>query len=139
MANLYGANYTKSERTVPVEILPHAEVNGKVHVAYDSITLAGVVANGDVIYMSKIPAGARVLSVKIASPSLGTTGTANVGTLTDATAFGSAVSFNGGAVAKNLPSLEKFTAEEQLVLTFTAATTLGAGLTVQVAVEFIVA
>lgn len=139
MANLYGVNYTKSEINVPKDIIDHAEVNGRVLSAYDEITLAADLADADVVYLSKIPAGARVKRVTIVSPSLGTTGAVNIGTLNDATAFASAVALSGGAVATDFPSLEKFSTEEQLILTCTAATDAGTGSTIQVSVEFTVA
>ena len=138
MANLYGENYTKSNVDVPFTIVDHAEINGRVMSAYDEITLAADLANGDVIYLSKIPAGARVKRVSIVSPDLGTTGALNIGVTGDATAFATAVALTA-AVANDYPSLEKFSAEKQLILTCTAATDVGTGLKIQVSVEFVVA
>lgn len=137
MANLYGVNYSKSV-AVPPTIIDHAEVNGRSHIAYDEYTLEAVIADADVIYLSKIPSGARVLSIRIISPSLGTTGTVNVGTVDVPDLFATNVAVNGGAVDKVIGSLAKMAKEEQLILTATAATTESTG-TIQVAVEFIVA
>jgi hypothetical protein len=139
MANLYGVNYTKSDIDVPVEIIPHAEVNGKVESAYDEYTFAAEFTNGDVLYMSKIPAGARVKRVSVVCPSLGTTGSCDVGVVGDVTAFKANLALNGGAVAFEGPSLEKFTSESQLILTCDATTDAATGLKIQVSVEFTVA
>lgn len=137
MAALYGVNYTKANISVPVGIIAKGEVSGTVLVAYDEITLAANLANADTIALCRIPKGARVLRVSIVSPTHGTTGAVNIGTGSSATAFASAVAINGGAVDKSYNSLAVMAQDEILTLTATAATTASTGVTIKVAVEYV--
>lgn len=136
MAASYGVNYTKANRSVPVEIIAKGETSGTVLVAYDEITLAAELANADTISLCRIPKGARVHSVSIVCPTLGATGTVNIGTAGSASAFASAVAVSGGDINKNFISLAVMSQDEILTLTATAATTAGIGKKVQVAVYY---
>ena len=137
MAALYGVNYTKANISVPVEIIAKGEVSGTVLVAYDQITLAGNLADADKISLCRIPKGARVLRVSIVSPTHGTTGSVNIGTAGSATAFASAVAISGGAVDESYNSLAVMAQDEILTLTATAATDASTGVTIKVAVEYV--
>lgn len=145
MASLYGVNYTKSEINIPKDKIGKSAVNGDVQVAYDEITLAADLANADTISMCKIPAGARIESISIVSPTLGATGSVDIGNTTSATAYVANVALNGGATNLNTPILAKNVdgngdeIEETLVLTCNAASNAGTGATIKVAVYFTVA
>lgn len=58
MSNIYGANYTKEFVNVPSEQGNPGEMGGRVKCMFDQVA-AG--AGTDVMYVGKIPAGARIL------------------------------------------------------------------------------
>lgn len=58
MANIYGANYVKEYNSVPSEQGAPGESGGRVKCMFDEVA-AG--AGLDVLYIGKIPAGARIL------------------------------------------------------------------------------
>ena len=87
MATVYGANYTKQFINNPSELIPKGEQYGRVHVAYDSYTASGAIGINDLVYLMKLPAGARVLACTFKHDDLGSTGAISVGTLADPDAF----------------------------------------------------
>ena len=87
MATVYGANYTKQFINNPLELIPKGEQYGRVHVAYDSYTASGAIGINDLVYLMKLPAGARVLACTFKHDDLGSTGAISVGTLADPDAF----------------------------------------------------
>ena len=58
MANIYGVNYVKEFNNVPSERANIGEYGGKVKALFD-VVAAG--AGLDVMYVGKVPAGARIL------------------------------------------------------------------------------
>ena len=61
MANIYGQNYTKGYISVPAEMAKIGEVGGVKRVLFDQVVGA---AGADVLYIGKLPKGARILEVK---------------------------------------------------------------------------
>ena len=80
MADLYGVNYTKQYVNIPAEKIPAGEQMGRVRVAYDTYTTAGAIGS-DIIYLMKIPKGARVLDVRVKHGAHGNSGTLDIGWL----------------------------------------------------------
>ena len=144
MANLYGSNYTLAYVNVPSEKIEPGEQVGKVKVAYDEYDLDGlgvVIAANDLIYLMKIPAGARVLEAIIDSPSLGTTGIVQLGTAADPDRYIAAADAGGQAVREKMPlgadgAFEELTEETQLILKCTEITTEITGI-IKVAVFYV--
>ena len=60
MSNIYGANYTKAYVNPIQEQAKAGEYGGSVKVLFDQVA-AG--AGADVMYVGKLPKGARILSV----------------------------------------------------------------------------
>jgi hypothetical protein len=81
MADYYGINHTLAYRNEPSEKIDPGEQFGRVRVAFDSIDLSSqaAITTSDTVSLMKIPAGARVLEVVLASADVGTTGDANLG------------------------------------------------------------
>lgn len=143
---LYGANYTATEINVPSEKAGVGENIGKIHFSFDSFSPAtadGEYEVGDVVKMFKLPKGARVIDVIAAGPSLGTTGIFKVGyeangvDVADDDGFIASVDLGGQAATVSMTDTEnaaaqfkKFTAETQVILTFTEASTANTGTTI---------
>jgi hypothetical protein len=137
MATFYGINATKRDNSVPAQKIDAMDVQGRVRVAYDEITLAGAITTSDVIKMMKLPAGARILDAHLVSADLGTTGTLNVGWedngVDGAAASGifSAADVNSAALSAKMAAtystnlLKKFSAETQISIVPAANTTAG--------------
>jgi len=134
MANLYGTNYTAAFVTIPSEKLPPGENTGKSKVAYDEYDLDGaIIAANDLIYMMKIPAGARILEMTLDSASLGTTGILQVGTLADPDRYIVSGDAGGQAIREKMPlgaagAFEKLTVETQIIIKCTELSTATTGL-----------
>lgn len=71
MAIYRATNNKKAYETVPAELIKKNEQSGEVMFAYDTIVLgvggvggSSAVANGDIVYLSKLPANSKVLRVK---------------------------------------------------------------------------
>lgn len=78
MATFYGLNATLRDNSVPSKKIPSTDQGGRVRVAYDEITLAGVALTTDTIKMMKLPSGARILNAVLNASALGA-GSLNVG------------------------------------------------------------
>ena len=99
MANLYGANYTKAYISNPPVIVDQANFDCKVKCSYDSYSNTAAIADGSIIYLQKLPKGARVIDVILHSTDQG--GTAQslaCGFSDDADAFIAAADNSGQAV-----------------------------------------
>lgn len=143
MATLYGTNATNRDVTVPSVKIAAGDQYGRIHVSYDEYALVGAVLGAsDVIYMAKIPAGARLHNAVFSFPDMGTTGTCTVGWLASADAVESAsasgllgtVDLNTAAKAVTIlqeaasPGLFKsFASEVQVVINMSQATTATTG------------
>jgi len=144
MANLYGSNYTKAFINVPSEKIEPGEFAGKMKVAYDEYDLDGlgvVLAANDIIYLMKIPAGARILEAIIDSPSLGTTGIVQLGTIADPDRYIASADAGGQAVRARMPegadgAFEELSVETQLALKCTEISTEITGI-VKVSVHYV--
>lgn len=73
MADKYGVNYTKANISNPRIIVPKATYDCKVKASYDKYVLSAALATGDVLFLGKIPSGARVVEVMLRSTDLGGT------------------------------------------------------------------
>lgn len=79
MASFNMDNYANSIASPAVKS-QRGDLHGKLSVQFDEITLAqNVIAIGDKIYLSELPAYARVIDVIIESEDLGTTGVFDCG------------------------------------------------------------
>jgi len=144
MANLYGSNYSKAFVNVPSAKIEPGEYAGKMKVAYDEYDLDGlgvVLAANDIIYMMKIPAGSRILDAVISSPSLGTTGIVQLGTIADPDRYIASADAGGQAVRAKMPAgaageFEELAVETQLALKCTEISTEITGI-VKVAVYYV--
>jgi hypothetical protein len=112
MTAYYGANNTSAFQSEPSQKIPVGEQAGRLRVAYDSIDLSGQAAltTSDTVDFMKLPAGARVIEVILASDDVGTTGDANLGwtasddgvEAADADGFLTAVDLNAAAVVHKM-------------------------------------
>jgi hypothetical protein len=150
---MYGKNHQAAYVDFPATKFGIGEMNGKVHVAYDSFTVDTAVHGqyevGDVIKAMKIPFKAKVLDVIVSGPSQGTTGifecgwdTLPSGVAGDSDGFIDAIDLGGQAATKsihgelNAPGMFKDFAEEaQVILTCTEASDTATG-TISVAVIY---
>lgn len=147
MSTLYGSNYKKAFVDFPPQKMGVGEHNGRVKVSYDEFDIAvegsGVTpALNDVLKLSKIPAGARVIEACVAHDDLGATGTAKIGweasesgdIAADDDGFLPSIDLNSAANVVLMSSeanvagqFKKFNEEVQVSLTFTAACTAVTG------------
>jgi hypothetical protein len=132
MADKYGVNYTKQFVNIPSEKIPKGEQYGRVHVAYDEFTVTEAIATADNISMMKLPAGSRVIDAKITFSALSNSGVLLVGTAADPNAYLDAVAVNAeaGALVQN-------SAETQVLITATTATSATSG-TIRLAIFYVV-
>lgn len=156
MANLYGANYTNEFRNVPSQKANVGDISGRKRVLIDQY-VAGALSNGDIIFLGKLPKGAKILNAYLSHDDLGSTGTAKLGwaasaekdstgtVLEAANDSGLIASIDLNAAAnvpfmlENAPTtgmFKEFTAEVDIILTLTAATTVGG--TINSCVEYVI-
>jgi hypothetical protein len=76
MAEVLGVNAAKAASS-PVKLVHQGENNGRVKVSFDSYK--GAIALNDIIKLSLLPKGARVLEVVMAHASLGAAGLYKIG------------------------------------------------------------
>lgn len=148
MTDLYSGNYTKAYVNKPSEKIGSGEQNGHKKIMYSEHLYADNVNSiGDVIYMGKLPAGARVLGGYTKALSTGTTGIFDVGYLAngvdaiDVNAFAAAQDSGGAnpsAIFNGSGIGQEFTAETTVVCTLTEATDAAAGISLKIWVEYIV-
>lgn len=148
----YGVNAIKLLSNVPSEKANVGEQGGVKKVIYDSFTSTGAITISSVLNMGGlIPAGARILDVKIVSTDLGTAGDLDVGWAAGAngdeaaSADGFFADIDVNAAAASYSMFEdnssatgmgkKFTEAVQPVISFPEATT-AAG-TIQMWIEYV--
>jgi hypothetical protein len=136
MATYSGVNYALSSASPPSR-QDQGDVKGRVKHAYDSYVAAGALALNNVINVMKLPAGARVLEAILVSDDLGTTGTLDLGWTDNgvdgASANGllsavdvhtAAIQARAGGITPAVAGIfKKFSAETQLQVKVSAATT----------------
>ena len=113
MANYYGANASKRLNQAVPELVAGKEAGGIKKVILDKYVLSAVFAANDLIYIGKLPKGAKVLDVRVVAPDMGGTGTMDIGWLASADAvevaddngFGSAVDISGQAISYKMSSV----------------------------------
>lgn len=153
MASLYGVNETL-RRSVPSSKIPEGEQAGRLRVAYDTYELVADVASGDVLYLSKIPKGARVIQVLVGTDDLdGSGGTLDIGWAASADGVEAAdpdgflANIDVATAADNFDMLsnkagpidgvfKKFASEVQLTVTFDGDTDATSG-TISVVVQYV--
>lgn len=142
MATKYSTAATKATQDPPARF-EASEFKGNVFCAYDEYDLASdgaVLALADVVKFQKLPAGARIVEVAMSFPDLGTGGhgtfgwEANADEVADADGIFTDIDFETAddtvlmSSGANVPGFgKKFTAETQLSLTITEATTAAVG------------
>lgn len=145
LTNTYGVNYKKAYVGTNGVFSPVAqgEQSGKVKIAYDSITFDNnVVATTDVIYLMKLPAGAKIVDAILKCEDLGTTGVVDVGFSSGSELFASA-DVKAAAIASHLAAgssahLSTLTAEKQVTAKFSEATDAALNKTLQLVVFYVV-
>ena len=151
MAEYKGENLTNIEAGKKIW---GGEINGRVKVLHEKITLAGDLAISDVVYGPNIPANAKVVDAYVKIPAtLGATGIVSLGHGASVDAAGSpialdadgfvAVADGGGAAAMARASVEagilkRFYAETATLLTCTEATAAGTGQVIEFVVMFVI-
>lgn len=78
MAEVYGVNATL-RNNVPSEKIASGDHNSGIARSYDSYAFLAELDTTDTLYMNKIPAGAKVVGIKVSCGDLGTTGLFNIG------------------------------------------------------------
>lgn len=149
--NLYGVNATNTLNTIPSVNNEPYDLGGRVRIAYDSYTIptGDEVGTSAVIKLFKLPKGARVVGGQFTSSSTASAGVCQVGyeangvDTADLDAFWAAQDMGAAAIDLQLPGtaaayMKVFTAETQVNLTFTTATTSGAGDVLQVKLLYVV-
>lgn len=149
--NLYGINATNTLATVPAVNNEPYDLGGRVRVAYDSYTVPSgdEVGTSAVINLFKLPKGARVVGGQLTSSSTASAGVYQVGYQENgvdsavATAFWAAQDMGAAAIDLQLAGtaagyMKVFGAETQVEVTFTTATTSGAGDTIKVKLFYVV-
>lgn len=79
MANHYGTNHTAAFQTEPVSNVDAKSFGGRIRALYDEFTVTAALALNDKIYMGRLPKGAKIIEVVLASTDLGSTGDVDVG------------------------------------------------------------
>lgn len=130
MANFNSVNQVRSA-SVPLVKIPPGQIKGQVLFAYDEYTsLANLGAADTITTGIVIPAGCKVKTVTVTSPTNG--GTMSVGISGSATKYVNAAS--AAATTATHCLLDAGAADEQLIITMGAATATGL---YKIAVEFI--
>ncbi len=125
MATVYGVNYTKQFITVPSEKIPKGEQYGRVHTAYDSYVASGAIALNNLVYLMKLPAGARVLACTFKHDDLGSAGAISIGTADDPDAFITNTTVTSAGCVQmedEAGNLASYSAEEQVIAKANTAT-----------------
>lgn len=149
--NLYGTNATNTLNTVPSVNNEPYDLGGRVRIAYDSYTIpAGdEVGTTAIINLFKLPKGARVVGGQFVSSSTASAGVCQVGyqangvDSVDVDAFWAAQDMGTAAIDAQMLGtvagyMKVFGAETQVDLTFTTATTSGAGDVLKVKIFYVV-
>lgn len=138
MATYYGANFTNAFQTVPSVKVDSTDWAGKLRVCTDTFTSTGAIAINEKVYMGRLPKGAKVVEVILASTDHGSAGDADVGYeyvssadgSADLDAFLAAVDVNAAAVTHvmsakaNMIGFQKEMAgEANIVISLPEATT----------------
>ncbi|MBK8455658.1 MAG: hypothetical protein IPL34_20470 [Thiofilum sp.] len=142
MADLYGTNAAKANE-VPLVLIPQGEKDGAMHLAYDEFVLSGAIIGAtDVIKLMKLPAGSMIHNVKVIWTDLGTTGAGVLGFADDTDALAPSMDFTSAgqyladsAVATNVGLFSRLSAEQEVILSMSAASTAVAG-SIKVVVEY---
>ena len=131
MANFYGANYSKTI-AVPKEFIDFGDVGGEVKCLYDSFTYTAAPAQNDLVYIGKLPKGARVIQVIAKAADGGGTGVIDVGVAGDVDAFIDGLDHSAAAAVK-VSSTEsgmfagRLAAETDVIAKIITAATAAAG------------
>lgn len=144
MANLYGTSYAARYNTEPLTFYPKGDFNAHVKCLYETYALpSAVIAQNDLIYVGKLPAGAKIQNVVMLSPTMGGTGTFQVGTVADSDRYISSLDAGDGAAigemvdAVHAGQFEELTVETEIVIKCTEATTATSG-TLKIAIYYVV-
>lgn len=143
MADKYSVEYNKAFVVKPYQALEAGVNGGRLRNFVVEFVADGELATTDVIYLTKLPSGSRVMDMRVVSPDWGTTGACNIGWLAngvdaaDADGFFAALDCNTAAVDAKLGGAlagfnKKFGADTDIVLVPTAASTALDGLSIVV-------
>lgn len=147
MSDFYSSGYKKAYVDVPSAKINPGEQSGDVRVLYCNYAAAAEANVTDVIYLGKLPAGARVIGGKVKCPATGATGILKIGVLAngvdsaDDDAFGSGYDPGAAAVEAALSGEgigQKFGAETTVVAVPTEITAALSGKTLQVWLEYVI-
>lgn len=147
MANKYSSNYQAAYVDVPASKIPPGEQSGDVKTMYAEYVADGELAVADVLYLGKLPKGARVVGGRIICPASGITGIFDVGYLAngvdaaDADAFVVAADPGAAAVSADIAGAglgKKFEAETTVVLDPSEVTAALNGLTIKFWLHYVI-
>ena len=150
-----GVNYAKTQAS-PFEAVDQSEVNGRLHVQYDSFVITATSAAGDTILMgTPLPAGARVLAALLDSPRLDVSNSSTISfgwlasadlveaaqsagflAAQDVHTAGIAASMTSALAGANVGKFKKFQSAVQPVLTFVAGPTTVTTGTIQTTIHY---
>lgn len=140
MANFYGVNITNLDASPAV--LPDADDwHGKVRVQHDQYEAASLAA-GSVVYVARLPAGARVVNWTVKADALGSSVTLKLGDTADDDRYLGATAYNTANLAKQTlidgliaGVMYQYAAQTDLIITTAGATANG---TIESVVEYVV-
>tara|TARA_R110000744_G_scaffold1254_8_gene4391 strand:- start:2902 stop:3327 length:426 start_codon:yes stop_codon:yes gene_type:complete len=140
MANFYGVNITNLDASPAV--LPDADDwHGKVRVQHDQYEAASIAA-GSVVYVARLPAGARVVNWTVKADALGSSVTLKLGDTADDDRYLGATTYNTANLAKQTlvdgliaGVMYQYAAQTDLIITTAGATANG---TIESVVEYVV-
>lgn len=153
LTTVYGAQATLRDQTVPAPALDFTLNGGKVRCMFESYTVgaADEFGTSGLIKAMKLPKGARVVDAHVVCPATGATGifdigwAAGAGAVEAADADGLFAGIDPGAAAVDAKMagtvagfFKKFEEEVQVEIDCTEATAAMAGLTIKLAVFYIV-
>lgn len=147
MSSFYSNGYKRAYVDVPSAKINPGEQSGDVKVLYCDYDAAAEADVTDVIYLGKLPAGARVVGGKIKCPATGATGILKIGVLAngvdsaDDDAFGAGYDPGAAAVEAHLSGAglgQKFGAETTVVAVPTEITAALTGKKLQVWLEYVI-
>jgi len=96
MTTLYSVNYNKAYE-IANAVVGAGEFHGKVHVMYDTYVYSAALTLADRIYLTKLPAGARVLEAVLRSTTTSGAGKFNLGHLANEEKDGTTISEDDNA------------------------------------------
>lgn len=154
MANFYGSQYNSAYVANPTSKIAPGDYNGEIRSLFGSYLIPANHSSGDLIYIGKLPAGARVInSILLASGDLGDGTSLDLGYLNngvdadDKDAFIDGMATTAAAISESVDAasnsglFKKFTVETEVVVDLKATlgvTDTAVGKTISVVIKYVV-